>query len=79
MSDIFGTILEGGTLVMVRPHGTLDFPYLADTVKTKQIMSIGTVPTLLTAFVDYLTDNRRSDALHTLRSLSSGGKFAICA
>ena len=79
MRDIFGTMLLGSTLVMLRPHGTINLPYLADTVKAKEIMNIGTVPTILTAFIEYLTHNSRSDVLQTLRSLCSGGKFSIHA
>jgi acyl-CoA synthetase (AMP-forming)/AMP-acid ligase II len=58
---------------MLHPHGTLDLSYLAEVIVRKQVSYMTPVPTLLNSLCDsFSADN--NIALHTLRSLSCGGK-----
>lgn len=45
--DIMGTLICGGTLIMLHPEGILDFSYLTSLLKQKEITYCITVPSLL--------------------------------
>lgn len=47
VSEILGTLVLGGTLVLLRPRGNLDFDYVARTLREKQITILESVPTYL--------------------------------
>jgi non-ribosomal peptide synthetase component F len=72
--DIMGILIIGGTLIMLRPGGILDFEYLATTFKTKQITYIQTVPSLLQSFFTFLTESRNSISIKCLKSLCTSGE-----
>ncbi|CAM4846822.1 unnamed protein product [Rotaria magnacalcarata] len=74
LEDIVGTLIVGGTLVMLRPHGHMDFEYLSQALFNHQISYMDSVPTLLVAFFTYLKENSSIDVVKTLRSLCSGGE-----
>ncbi len=71
--DILGTLIIGGTLIMLRPGGILDFVYLAAVFKRKQITYIQTVPSLLQSFFTFLTETQNSIDVICLRSLCTSG------
>ena len=71
--DIMGILIVGGTLIMLRPEGILDFVYLADVFKTKQITYIQTVPSLLRSFFTFLAETQNWIAVVCLRSLCTSG------
>jgi non-ribosomal peptide synthetase component F len=72
--DIMGILMIGGTLIMLRPEGILDFVYLAAVFKTKQITYIQTVPSLLQSFFTFLIETHNSIDVICLRSLCTSGK-----
>jgi non-ribosomal peptide synthetase component F len=71
--DVMGTLVIGGTLIMLRPEGIFDFHYLDSVLKTKQITYIQAVPSLLQAFFTFLTEIDNLANLTCLRSLCSSG------
>ena len=73
--DIMGILIVGGTLIMLRPEGILDFVYLADVFKIKQITYIQTVPSLLRSFFTFLTETQYLVDVICLRSLCTSGKW----
>jgi non-ribosomal peptide synthetase component F len=73
--DIIGILIIGGTLIMFRPEGILDFVYLAAVFKTKQITYIQTVPSLLQSFFTFLTETHNSMDVICLRSLCTCGEW----
>jgi non-ribosomal peptide synthetase component F len=73
--DIMGILIIGGTLIMFRPGGILDFVYLAAVFKTKQITYIQTVPSLLQNFFNFLTETHNSIDVLCLRSLCTSGEW----
>ncbi len=74
LQEILGTLLTGGTLVMLRPRGNIDFEYLSMIMQLKQITFFYTVPTLLQSFFIFVAETKRSYAVKYLRSLCTGGK-----
>ena len=73
VQDIMGTLMIGGTLVMLRPRGNIDFDYFYKTIRDKQITFMHTTPSLLYSFFSFLQDSKHLKALECLRSVSSGG------
>jgi non-ribosomal peptide synthetase component F len=72
--DIMGTLLIGGTLIMLRPDGILDLNYFATVLKKKQITYIQAVPSLLRMFFAFLIQTRHSAQEIYFRSVCSSGK-----
>jgi non-ribosomal peptide synthetase component F len=72
--DIMGILIIGGTLIMLRPGGILDFEYLAEIFKKKQITYIQTVPSLLQSFFTFLIETHNSNDITCLRSLCTSGE-----
>jgi non-ribosomal peptide synthetase component F len=72
--DIMGTLVLGGTLIMLRPEGIFDFDYLHSIFKKKQITYIQVVPSLLRTFFTFLLETGNSTDVTCLRSLCSSGK-----
>ena len=74
VEDIIGTLIVGGTLVMLHPDGPMDFGYLGEVLVKHHITYIHAVPTLLTAFFIYLQENHKTYAASSLRSVCCIGK-----
>ncbi|CAF3884876.1 unnamed protein product, partial [Adineta steineri] len=78
VQEILGTLLVGGTLVMVHPGGTIDFDYLSGVLQNKQITYLHTVPSLLHSFFNFIEQNSNPNVLKHIRSLcSSGEPFSV--
>jgi len=73
VQDIIGTLVVGGTLIMLHPNGILDFEYLARTCEQKQISYMHTVPTLLNKLFEFLRNHGNAFHMNSLRSLCSSG------
>jgi non-ribosomal peptide synthetase component F len=74
VQEIFGTLINGGTLVMLHPRGTLDFEYLSEVLDGKQITYMHSVPSLLHHFFTYIQERNNQQAILCLRSLCSSGR-----
>ena len=72
--DVLGTLIIGGTIVMLHPEGILDLEYLAAVVKDKQVTYIQAVPSILRAFFTFLMETDNVSNISCLRSLCSSGK-----
>ena len=72
--DIMGTLIIGGTLIMLHPGGVLDFDYLATVFEEKQITYIQAVPSLLQAFFTFLIETRNFIAVKYFRSVCPSGE-----
>ncbi|CAF4111595.1 unnamed protein product, partial [Adineta steineri] len=78
VQEILGTLLVGGTLIMLHPGGTIDFDYLSKVLENKQITYLHTVPSLLHSFFTSVEQNNNPSVLKHLRSLcSSGEPFSV--
>ncbi|CAF4293650.1 unnamed protein product, partial [Adineta steineri] len=78
VQEILGTLLVGGTLIMLHPGGTIDFEYLSEALQNKQITYLHAVPSLLYSFFTSVEQNHNQDVLKHLRSLcSSGEPFSV--
>ncbi len=73
VGDIIGTLITGATLIMIHPKGNLDFEYLADVLRNKQITYLQTVPTHLNSFFLFLRNTNNMSAIKLLQSLISSG------
>ena len=75
VQDIIGSLVVGATLIMLHPNGILDFEYLAQICKEKQITYMHSVPTLLNKFWKFLHSCGKTFHVNSLRSLCSIGRF----
>jgi non-ribosomal peptide synthetase component F len=75
VEDIIGTIIVGGTLVMLRPNGLMDFQYLIDTIIDKGITYLNSVPSYLTTLCSYLATRFEDASWSPLQSLCCGGEY----
>jgi non-ribosomal peptide synthetase component F len=74
VEDIIGTLMAGATLIMLHPRGNIDFDYLSQVLKQKQISYMHTVPSLLHSFFLFLKETNNVDTIKSLRTLCSSGK-----
>jgi non-ribosomal peptide synthetase component F len=74
VQEIFGSLMIGAMLVMLRPRGTVDFEYLSTTCEKKQVTYMHTVPSLLLSFFGFIEKLNRRIAIQHLRSLCSSGE-----
>ncbi|CAF1545801.1 unnamed protein product, partial [Adineta steineri] len=72
--SLVGTLIAGGTLIMLRPNGNMDLEYLAEVLNQKQITVMHCVPSLLNSLFTFIKENRHRSAVKWLRSLCSGGE-----
>ncbi|CAF3978115.1 unnamed protein product, partial [Adineta steineri] len=77
IQDIIGTLIAGGLLVMPHLGGTIDFDYLINVIKTKNVTCFTTVPAILQHLFSFLQKSTRLTAVKSLRSICSGGE--ICS
>ena len=71
--DVLGTLIIGGTVIMLHPEGILDLQYLAATFMNKQITYMQAVPSLLRVFFTFLMETGNATNVAYLRSLCSSG------
>ncbi|CAF1137805.1 unnamed protein product [Adineta ricciae] len=50
VKECLGTMMLGATLVLLRPHGYMDFKYLSKTLHEHNVTFFSVVPTMMTAF-----------------------------
>jgi non-ribosomal peptide synthetase component F len=74
VQEVFGTLMIGATLIMLHPHGTIDFEYLSEVLDKRQITYMHTVPSLLHGFFSFLEKCNNWVAMKYLRSLCSSGE-----
>ena len=74
VADIMGTLIAGGTLVMLRPNGLLDLSYLVDVLVRKRITYFCSVPSFVSTLCLYLETRSEEGCLNHVRSLCSGGE-----
>ncbi|CAF4058212.1 unnamed protein product, partial [Adineta steineri] len=77
IQDIIGTLIAGASLVIPYLGGMIDFDYLIDVIKTKNVTCFTTVPTILHYLFSFLQKSNQLTAVKSLRSLCSGGE--ICS
>ncbi|CAF4216622.1 unnamed protein product, partial [Adineta steineri] len=77
VQEILGTLLVGGTLIMLHPGGTIDFYYLSEVLQNKQITYLHTVPSFLHSFFIFILQNKNINAVKHLRSLCSIGEAFV--
>ena len=74
VEDLIGTFVLGASLIMLRPDGLMDLPYLIDTIEKKKITYFNSVPSYLATLCSYLDKRLEKASLSHVRSICSGGK-----
>lgn len=74
LQEIFGSLMSGATLVMLRPRATIDFDYLSRTIKNKRITYICAVPSLLYRLFTFIETSDDTKCVTSLRSICSTGE-----
>ena len=75
--ECLGTLMVGGTVVLLRSRTFLDLEYLSTTLYQQQVSFLAIIPTLMTALFDYLHDADHLERLSTIRSFGFLGKFFL--
>jgi non-ribosomal peptide synthetase component F len=74
VQEILGTLINGATLVMLHPRGTIDFEYLSEVFDRKQITYMHSVPSLLYRFFSYIQEHNNQQMIKRPLSLCSIGR-----
>ncbi|CAF4131325.1 unnamed protein product, partial [Adineta steineri] len=72
--EIIGSLITGATIIMLRPRGTVELNYLAETMRNKQVSYMHSVPSLLRNFFTFLKQNNYLHFIKYLRSLCTIGE-----
>jgi non-ribosomal peptide synthetase component F len=76
VQDVIGTLIVGATVVMLRPDGIMDLPYLAGILAEKDITYLFIVPTILNSMGQYFKETKNLGQIKSLRSICSGGLYS---
>ena len=74
VQEILGVLMNGATLIMLHPRGTLDFEYLSTILTKKQITYMHTVPSLLHSYFTFINEYKNANVMKYLRSICSSGE-----
>ncbi|CAF1449179.1 unnamed protein product, partial [Adineta steineri] len=74
IQEIIGSLITGATIIMLRPRGTVELNYLAETMRNKQVSYMHSVPSLLRNFFTFLKQNNYLHFIKYLRSLCTIGE-----
>ena len=77
VEDIMGTLIIGATIIMLRPNGLMDLPYLVDVLDSKKITYFNSVPSYLATLCLYLEKHFEGACLNYVRSICSGGEYIM--
>jgi non-ribosomal peptide synthetase component F len=75
VQEILGALINGATIVILRPRGTLDFEYLSTVLHGKQITYINSVPSLFHSFFRFVEDYNKKNVVKYLKRVCSGGMY----
>ncbi|CAF1191290.1 unnamed protein product [Adineta steineri] len=78
VQEIVGSLICNATIIMLHPHGNMEFVYLLQTLKSKQVTHLIAVPTLLHQLCDTINNNHITDPLVTIQSLCCVGETLFC-
>jgi len=54
VTEIFPRLIFGGSIVVLKPRGQIDFSYIEETMNTYKVSSIDMVPSLASEFINHL-------------------------
>ncbi|CAF4718817.1 unnamed protein product, partial [Rotaria sp. Silwood2] len=72
--EIAGTLMMGGQLVLLSPHGNLDMSIFCSTISRHQVTYLGGVPSFFLMLTEFMAIVHEKNCLKTLQCISSGGK-----
>ncbi|CAF4066371.1 unnamed protein product, partial [Rotaria magnacalcarata] len=75
--ECLGMMMLGATLILLHPHGNMDFEYLSSTLEQHQVTFFSVVPSFMNALLDHLMDNNRWLRLSSIRSFGFLGEAII--
>ena len=75
--ESLGTLMIGGTVILLRPDGHLDLEYLSTTLQQQEVTFFAVVPSLMTTLFDHLQNTEHLNRLSTIRSLGFLGMFIV--
>jgi len=75
VKECLGTLILGGSLVLLHPHGQLEFDYLSKTIQQHNVTFFNIVPSLMSILSDYLIENKRFSRLSSVRSFGFLGMY----
>ena len=73
LSEIIGTLIKGGQVILLRPNDNFDIDVYSCTISQQQVTYLNIVPSLLTILIHRLHMSNNKDSLNTLRRIVSYG------
>ncbi len=74
MEEILGTLITGGTLVLLKPGGHMNCEYLTNVIEKNRVTFAVFVPTLIVMLCEYFQINTQEvKRLKSLRCILTGG------
>ena len=77
VKECLGTLMLGGSLVLLHPQGQLDLDYLSTTVQRYNVTFFSVVPSLMSILFDHLIDIKQYSRLASVRSFGFLGMYAV--
>lgn len=78
LEEIFGALIRGAQLVILKVGGQLDFDYITQTIYEKQVTYISPVPSWVNTLGKYLQENvDAQQRIKSLRCFCFGGKNTL--
>lgn len=74
VKECLGTLILGGSLVLLHPQGQLDVDYLSTTLQRHNVTFFSVVPSFMSILCNYLHQIKQFSRLSTIRSLGFLGK-----
>eukprot|EP01125_Pyxidicula_operculata_P006487 TRINITY_DN2243_c0_g4_i9.p1 TRINITY_DN2243_c0_g4~~TRINITY_DN2243_c0_g4_i9.p1 ORF type:complete len:1604 (+),score=395.10 TRINITY_DN2243_c0_g4_i9:443-4813(+) len=74
IAEIFTRLAFGGQIVLIKPKGNLDFPYLCDEIEKNQVTSFDMIPSLATMFLKYVDENNIASKIKSIKRVIYGGE-----
>src|SRR5205085_454352 len=72
--EVFGPLIVGGVVIMLKPNGNLDLEYFSSTLAQNKAAVFVCVPSFLLALCSYLESVNGWDRLYSLRYFWCGGE-----
>ena len=74
VKECLGTLILGGSLVLLHPQGQLDLEYLSTSLQRHNVTFFSVVPSFMSTLCDLLSEMKEFSRLSTIRSFGFLGE-----
>jgi non-ribosomal peptide synthetase component F len=77
VKECLGTLILGGSLVLLHPQGQMNLEYLSTALQRYNVTFFSVIPSLMIVLCDYLIETKQFWRLSSVRSFGFLGKNAL--